>query len=475
MKVCTYRMSGSLALLLVFTVSTLMASAVLAAGANEREDLNRETFVTAWELIDKTYWDPEFGDLDWPGIREELLPRALEAENDEQLRSVLREMLDRLGDSHFGILPGSSSAQGESDERDVDSAEDAADCSLETREALMALLEERSEGDGQLGLEVRQVEDRFLVTHIEGDGPAGLAGVETGWQLKEIDGIDPAAIVPCLGSGEAATEQLYLVFQVLASLVQGPPETHAQLRMIDLDGLQHELVLERVVPSDLKTVEFGNLPPQTFRFRTSFLGDPEEGRFGVVRFTPWMLPAAKEFERFAERFPELDGVVIDLRGNPGGVGGLSMGIGGHFVAEKDSLGTMRGRGQDLEFRINPRSVTSDGKRIEIFDGPLAILIDSFTASTSEIFAAGLQDLGRARIFGERSMAAALPAMMDRLPNGDVLMHAVADFLRPSGERVEGQGVVPDEPVPVTVEGLAAGRDQPLEAALAWLAEQAAVQ
>ncbi len=51
------------------------------------------------------------------------------------------------------------------------------------------------------------------------------------------------------------------------------------------------------------------------------------------------------------------------------------------------------------------------------------------------------------------------------------MHAMADLLRPSGGRVEGEGVVPDEAVPHTLEGLHAGRDEPYEAALEWLRAQ----
>ena len=69
------------------------------------------------------------------------------------------------------------------------------------------------------------------------------------------------------------------------------------------------------------------------------------------------------------------------------------------------------------------------------------------------------------------MAAALPAVIEELPNGDYLMHAMADLLRPNGTRVEGEGVVPDQPVPLTAEGLRSGKDLVLEAALSWLAEQ----
>jgi carboxyl-terminal processing protease len=94
-----------------------------------------------------------------------------------------------------------------------------------------------------------------------------------------------------------------------------------------------------------------------------------------------------------------------------------------------------------------------------------------SASTSEIFAAGMQRIGRARVFGEPSAAAALPALMERLPSGDVFVHAVADFTDPLGKRIEGAGAVPDEVVPLTTSDLAAGRDAPLDAAVRWISSE----
>ena len=91
-----------------------------------------------------------------------------------------------------------------------------------------------------------------------------------------------------------------------------------------------------------------------------------------------------------------------------------------------------------------------------------------TGSASECFAGGMQSLGRARIFGQTSMGQALPALFDRLPNGDVLIHAWGDFVTGTGVRIEGRGVVPDDPVALTRASLLDGRDATLDAALAWL-------
>ena len=80
----------------------------------------------------------------------------------------------------------------------------------------------------------------------------------------------------------------------------------------------------------------------------------------------------------------------------------------------------------------------------------------------------MQSIGRARVFGQTSMGQALPALFDKLPNGDVLIHAWGDFVTGTGVRIEGRGVVPDVPVALTRESLLEGRDATLEAALAWI-------
>jgi carboxyl-terminal processing protease len=83
----------------------------------------------------------------------------------------------------------------------------------------------------------------------------------------------------------------------------------------------------------------------------------------------------------------------------------------------------------------------------------------------------MQALGRARIIGQTSAGAVLPALNERLPNGDVLYHAFADFVTPNGDRLEGRGVIPDDVVALDRTALLAGRDSQLEAAVQWIASQ----
>jgi carboxyl-terminal processing protease len=152
----------------------------------------------------------------------------------------------------------------------------------------------------------------------------------------------------------------------------------------------------------------------------------------------------------------------------GGVAGMIMGFSGHFLKERISLGTMKARDVELQFIANPRLVNAAGRRVEPYAGPLAILTDDLSLSASEIFAGGMQAIGRARVFGQPTMGAALPSIYERLPTGDVLMHAVGDFVTASGVRLESRGVSPDETIRVTRQDLMAGRDTVLAAAINWI-------
>jgi carboxyl-terminal processing protease len=186
----------------------------------------------------------------------------------------------------------------------------------------------------------------------------------------------------------------------------------------------------------------------------------DDDGIGYVRLNVFAPVVMKTVRPFVRETPAQGGLVIDLRGNPGGLSAVAQGISGWLLAEERSLGTMRLRKGQLNFVAYPQEGA--------FLGPVAILIDGQSASTSEILAAGLRDLGRARLFGEHSAGAALPSAFRALPTGDLLQFAVADMQTPKGESLEGRGVEPDERVTRTAEDLRAGRDAPLEAAKAWL-------
>jgi len=394
------------------------------------------TFDSAWRTIGVTLERRGVTRLDWPEVRRELLPRAVRAESDSALRAVIDDMLARIGESHFALLPAQSAPVGDAP-------------------ASAAAL-------GTAGLALRVLDAGVVVWRADSGGAARRVGVLPGWTVERIGDVS----VSSLGPADSVGPRRLAVLTGAMRALRGAPGTTVHIVARDPAGTRrtYDVTLDSMRGPFSK---FGNLPPlpATFEMTLRTLAD---GRCAaVIHFEYWMPPIMPALDRAVDAARGCGGIVLDLRGNLGGVAGMMMGAAGHFLNEPRTLGIMRTHGEEMRFVANPRRATASGVPVEPFAGDLAILVDGLSASTSEMFAAAMQAMGRARVFGERTAGQALPAVATRLPTGDVLMHVVADFVAPDGTRIEGRGVIPDEVVPLTRADLAAGRDAPLEVAIRW--------
>lgn len=441
--------------------SPIIAPAAPELAPSIETALALETFDAAWQLINDTHFDADHNGVDWVALREELRPRAEAATTNGELRQVIGKMLARLEQSHFALLPreavdaldpeklAASNAPRSEQSEATDKAED-----VQSR-------------PGDTGLQVRIVDQDIVVRKVQAGGPADDAGVKPGWVVTRVGSVDVTELFGKVPEDLEPRMSRFYIWRAVTSLFHGDAGDEVDVEFLNELNEPIELALSRR-PVPGTPVKFGNLPTMFTHLESEQMTDDDGTTIGVIRFNIWMTAIARPFHEAVDRFRSADGIVIDLRGNPGGVGGMAMGIAGHFVNDKTSLGTMTTRNTELKFISNPRRSTANGQRTEPFEGPVAILVDGQTGSTSEIFAGGMQSIGRARIFGETSLGAALPAMMDRLPNGDVLLHAFADYVDANGVRLEGRGVIPNEEMTVSRGDLLAGRDPTLSAAIAWI-------
>lgn len=397
----------------------------------EQKRLNTESFEKIWTTIRDKHWEKNPGGLDWQAIHQEYRPKIDQAENMEDARKVMRDMLDRLHETHFGIIP--SSTFGEVDAGD-------------------------QRGDGSTGIELRVLGHQAVVTRIDPGSPAEKAGVKTGWVVLSAEGKDLAPVIEKLQATQIIHE--LQVERVIESRVSGP--VGGKIHVVFLDGANKQVPLDLTLGMPRgELTRFGNLPPEFVWIETRKIDGAAYIRFNLF------LDLVRVMSKFSDTVGsclQCDGVIIDLRGNPGGIGGMAMGMAGWFLDIPDQrLGTMVMRENKLNFVVNPRP--------QVFEGPVAILMDGSSASTSEIFAEGLKDLGRARIFGTPSAAAALPSIIDKLPNGDGFQYAMANYISEGGKALEGNGVTPDQEVKLTREALLAGRDPVIDAAIQWIHKQ----
>ena len=411
----------------------LAATAGAAVAAQSWRAAAIASFDTTWKTINDTYYDPSFGGLDWNAVSRELRPKVEQAGTPAEARDVIRDLLSRLGRSHFTLLTPSAA------------------------EALP--------GPAAVPIDVRIRGDEAVVARIW-PTPAAAPERSAGQLITAIDGRPVADLWRDVVARDDRTRQL-LRWQQINRALHGSPGETVRVSVRPVAGVEHEVLVTRRMPEG-EFVTLGNMPPLQVQFDARDARTPAGRDAGVIAFSVWMVPVASPITRAVERFRQRPGIVIDLRGNLGGLMSMIQGVSGHFLAEPLLLGTMRTRQTPLVFHANPRTVMDDGRRVEVYAGPVAILVDELTASTSEIFASAMQGLGRARVFGRQTMGQALPAVTKTLPSGDVLLYAMGDFTAAGGRSVEGDGVLPDERIPLSRESLARGVDDILDAALRWI-------
>ena len=368
-----------------------------------QKQLNVDSFEHIWSTVRESHWDPKLGGLDWKAVHDELRP--------------LVEKAGTMAEARAGDGRHAGAAARIALRRDSGGG-------LSRRRRRLRLAE------GRTGIDVRVVNGAALVTSVDAGSPAAKAGVRRGWQILQIRGKDVAPTIESVdGAYRNSTLREMMLARAVAAKLGGDSGERVGVRFLDGAGKTVDLEIGLVPPRG-EIARFGNLPPQHVWIESRKL----DGNIGYIAFNMFLDPARlmPAFEEAVKSFQKTDGVVIDLRGNPGGIGIMAMGMAGWFIdKQSQQLGTMTMRQTPIHFVVNPR--------MPVFRGRVAIVVDGCSASTSEIFAGGMQDLKRARVFGTRTAGAALPSFIERLPNGDGFQYATADYVSESGKRLEGAG------------------------------------
>jgi carboxyl-terminal processing protease len=251
-------------------------------------------------------------------------------------------------------------------------------------------------------------------------------------------------------------EERFALRRRCAHLLSGPAGSKVSVRFLDGKDQPHETMLTRDPPAR-RAVQALMMPPIVPEVRVSHRGD-----VGIIAFNFFLLqPILVEVQNAIEGFRQsgAKALILDLRGNPGGFGGMAIPLAARLVSTETNLGMIQFR----DFANNLVAVPSLGSRP--FTGKVVILTDEGSASTSEILAAGLQEAKRASVVGESTVGAALGSTIEALPGGAVMQIPVAGFKTPKGVAIEGRGVQPDRRVLETRASLLAGQDLVLDEAV----------
>jgi len=410
--------------------------------ASAQTELRRSIVDAAWRTVRDNHFDKTLGGLDWNAVRAKYEPLALGAPSDAAFYRVLNQMIGELGQSHMLIT-------GPGDEDENDAEEAGAPGEAPSQAPVPA-----TDAVGDPGLTVRMIEGRPTITRVQAGSSAEHLGLRPGFIVTEIGGRPLTAGHPS-ARPLRPVEERFALRRAATHRLSGAPGTRVTLSYLDDQNRPGKVVLVRDPPRT-DPLHFGHLSvyPEVRAY--------EVGDVGVVAFNIFILdPVLNDVKKAIARFQShhVRAIVLDLRGNPGGVGAMSIPVASLFVDKPLTLGTLKFRDFGQTFTAKPEL----GEKP--FLGPLAILTDEGTASTSEMLTAGLQEGKRAIVVGDTTLGAVLPSVVTSLPGGAIIQYVVADFKTPKGTLLEGRGVQPDRRVLETRAGLRSGRDPVLDAAL----------
>ncbi len=398
-----------------------------------------ESFDQVWNTIKKVHWQPEKVGDSWDEAKANFRPKVESAKSTQEVRVALTDMLNTLDQSHFGIIP-------------------------------KAQYEEANEvkgegGKGTAGIEIRLIDGELVVTRVFEDLPASKANIQPGWQVKLI-GTRTAEEI--LTGAEKVGEQTVLRLETATGLVcdartSGEVGEKLALAFVDNDNEVHLEYLE-LAKAPGKEGRFGNLPPFNVNFEAKLLSDD----IGYIAFNSFLggPQMAQQYADAVSAWQKEDrkGLIIDLRGNRGGLMLLVNAMCGWLTSDRESIGTMTMAGGNfIKMVLNPRRPK--------FDKPVAVLIDGCSISAAEVMAGGIKDLELGRIFGSKTAGLVLPSTVVRLPNGDGFQYALSSWESASGESIEGIGVIPDDEILLDREMLTNNADPVLSAARKWILEE----
>ncbi|QQS46174.1 MAG: hypothetical protein IPM66_20015 [Acidobacteriota bacterium] len=406
-----------LALLLIVLPSGVYSRQTGGAdGAAVTREQNLRLFEQVWRAILDNYYDRNFNGIDWRSQRETYREKVAAASSNEELFGLLRQMIGALGDAHTRIY----------------SPDDAFD---RYRPAGMSV-----------GVTVRRIEGRPVVSWVEYGSEAWQTGVRPGFIVSRIDGrpVDNllARIRTQVGDSSTPTSLDLLSYD---RLFYGARNTAVTITFLDHEKRPKEVSLKRRFTEFQRRVVVRQLP----------------FRIGYIELTGFGPEIEREFEQAMLYLNDTQGIILDLRNNGGGFVTSVAQVASYFFPPGTDLGEFITR--------QGRSTRRRTQRVRTFyRNPVVILVSGRSASGSEILAAAVQERGRGLILGTGETTCGCLLGVSRtlkLIDGWKLNISDSDYRTAMGRRIEGAGIRPDLSVDLTTQDLIMGRDRALESAV----------
>ncbi|MEA5571694.1 S41 family peptidase [Calothrix sp. UHCC 0171] len=338
----------------------------------------------AWQILDRNYVDGSFNNQNWKAVRQEYLSRSYSSQ--QQAYTAIQEMVRKLGDRYTEFFDP---------------------------QKFTALRNNISGTLSGVGLQLGQNE-----------------------QTKALKVIAPIAGTPAFKAGILPED---VIIKIDGQSTQGMNINDAVKRIQGSPGTKVVLTIQRGERSQTFQLIRSNiaLKPVTYKTQTT-----PTGKIGYIRLPEFTQTAPAEMRRAIQALEkqQVQGYVLDLRSDPGGLLDASLQIASMWL-KQGTIVSLVNRGQVKE------SYQATGSPLT--DKPLVVLQDNGSASASEILAGALQDNKRATLVGTRSFGKGLVQSVQPLEDGSALKLTIAKYYTPSGRDINDVGIAPDITVELT--------------------------
>ena len=283
---------------------------------------------------------------------------------------------------------------------------------------------------GGIGATVNMTDEGLLrVTKPLPGSPAEEAGLQVGDIIVEVDG--------------QSIQGMDLVKAIM--LIRGPEDTAVRLLVRRVDGSTSQLTIRRgiitVPTTEARFVEDGIAYLALWECNGRAPQEVDDALAGLMRDDPI-------------------GLVLDLRGNPGGFLYVAKEIASQFLDRGLLLLERSSDGSMIRHEAQPGGLATDI--------PLVVLVDGGSASAAEIIAGAIQDTGRGILIGEQTFGKGSVQTTERLSDGSALQITIRRWFTPNDRQIQGEGLTPDVEVVMDEEDLLEQRDLQLERAILYL-------
>jgi C-terminal processing protease CtpA/Prc len=307
------------------------------------------------------------------------------------------------------------------------------------------------------GWRMQMFGDACYVTAVAPGSDAEAKGLKAGDRVISLDGYEPT---------RDTLWKMYYYYYALRpkSRVTVAVRTPAgETREVEVLTKVHKIVL-------YSTFSFVDVDRYSPDVEDGLGPEPRYAEFGpelIVCRLPSFELESSEVDKMLKKFDGHQALVLDLRGNPGGLVSALERFAGYFFDREVKIADLKGRKETKESKAKPRKAGG-------FTGKLIVLVDSRSSSASEVFARLVQIEKRGIVLGDHTLGRVMQSMMHEFPASgapqETLYYGLsitdADLVMSDGQRLEGRGVTPDELLLPTVEDISRGRDPVLARAAA---------